>query len=238
MALPKIGYPNYSITVPSTGKSIKIRPFTVREEKVLLLAADEGNEEEIKSAVCDLIENCIITKGVKVQDLANFDLEYIYLQIRSISVGSTVEFIITCKDDNETTVPVTVNLANVEVQFPEGHESKIMLDDETGVIMKYPGIDTFIKIQFLQKTVDNDEALTVVSDSIDQIFQGEDVYDKSTTTKKEMKDFVESLTREQYEKIAKFFETMPKLSYEFEVKNPKTEVTSSYVIEGLQNFFG
>jgi len=113
-----------------------------------------------------------------------------------------------------------------------------MLDDETGVIMKYPGIDTFIKIQFLQKTVDDDEALTVVSDSIDQIFQGEDVYDKSTTTKKEMKEFVESLTREQYEKIAKFFETMPKLSYEFEVKNPKTEITSSYVIEGLQNFFG
>lgn len=237
MALPKIGYPNYSITVPSTGKSIKIRPFTVKEEKVLLLASDDGEEEAIKTAVSDLIENCIVSRGVKVTDLTNFDLEYIYLKIRSVSVGSNVEFIITCKDDGETQVPYTVDLGDVEVTFPDGHEKKIMLDDEIGVIMKYPGFDTFVDIQFLNKGSD-EEILDIISDSIDQIFRGEDVYDKSTTSNKELKDFIESLTKDQFKKIYKFFETVPRLSYEFEVKNPKTGVTSKYIIEGLTSFFG
>jgi len=237
MALPKIGYPTYPITVPSTGKSIKIRPFTVKEEKVLLLASDDGDEAAIKTAVSDLIENCIVSKGVKVTDLTNFDLEYIYLKIRSVSVGSQVEFVITCKDDNETQVPYTVDLGDVEVTFPEGHEKNIMIDDETGIVMKYPGFDTFVDIQFLNKGSD-EEVLDIISDSIDQLFQGEDVYDKSTTSKKELKDFIESLTKEQFKKIYKFFETVPRLSYEFEVKNPKTGVVSQYIIEGLSNFFG
>lgn len=237
MALPKIGYPNYTINVPSSGKSIKIRPFTVKEEKVLLLASDDGDEAAIKGAVSDLIENCIVSRGVKVTDLTNFDLEYIYLKIRSVSVGSQVEFVITCKDDNETQVPYTVDLGDVEVTFPEGHEKKIMLDEEVGVIMKYPGFDTFVDIQFLNKGSD-EEVLDIISDSIDQIFHGEDVYDKSTTSKKELKDFIESLTKEQFKKIYRFFETVPRLSYEFEVKNPKTGVTSQYIIEGLSSFFG
>ena len=237
MALPKIGYPTYPITVPSTGKSIKIRPFTVKEEKVLLLASDDGDEAAIKTAVSDLIENCIVSKGVKVTDLTNFDLEYIYLKIRSVSVGSQVEFVITCKDDNETQVPYTVDLGDVEVTFPEGHEKNIMIDDETGIVMKYPGFDTFVDIQFLNKGSD-EEVLDIISDSIDQLFQGEDVYDKSTTSKKELKDFIESLTKEQFKKIYKFFETVPRLSYEFEVKNPKTGVVSQYIIEGLSSFFG
>jgi len=237
MALPKIGYPNYTITIPSSGKTVKIRPFTVREEKVLLLASDEGEESGIKSAVSDLIENCIVTRGIKIAELSNFDLEYIYLKIRSVSVGSKVEFIITCKDDNETQVPFTVDLGDVEVKFPEGHEKKIMVDDETGIIMKYPGFDTFVDMQFLNKGTD-DEVLDIIADSIDQIFQKEDVYDKSTTSKKEFKDFIEGLTKEQFQNIYKFFETMPRLSYEFDVKNPKTGVTSSYVIEGLSSFFG
>ena len=237
MALPKIGYPTYSITVPSTGKSIKIRPFTVKEEKVLLIASEEGEEDGVKEALRTLLENCIITKGIKIADLAIFDLEYIYLKIRSISVGNTVEFIVTCRDDNETTESVTIDLGDVEVQFPEGHDKKIMLDDETGVIMKYPGFDTFINVSILRKIAD-DEAMDILSDSIDQIFQGDDVYDKSTTSKKEFKEFLDDLTREQFEKFAAFFETSPKLSHTFEVENPKTGVVSEYVIEGLANFFG
>ena len=237
MALPKIGYPTYSITVPSTGKSIKIRPFTVKEEKVLLLASDEGDVEGIKDAVTTLLENCIVTRGVKVADLASFDLEYIYLKIRSVSVGNTVEFVVTCRDDNETTANVVIDLGDVEVQFPDGHDKKIMLDDETGIIMKYPGFDTFINVSIL-RNINNDEAMDIIADSIDQIFQGEDVYDKSTTTKKEFKEFVDNLTREQFEKFTAFFETSPKLSHTFEVENPKTGVVSEYVIEGLANFFG
>ena len=237
MALPKIGYPTYSITVPSTGKSIKIRPFTVKEEKVLLLASDEGDDDAIKDAVCDLLDNCIMSRGVKSKDLASFDLEYIYLKIRSVSVGSTVEFVVTCKDDNETTANVTIDLGDVEVEFPEGHDKKIMLDDETGIIMKYPGFDTFINVSILRKFAD-DDAFDIVSDCVDQIFQGDEVYDKSTTTKDEIKQFIDSLTREQFEKLTKFFETIPKLEYTFKVKNPKTEVVSEYTIEGLANFFG
>lgn len=237
MALPKIGYPTYSITVPSTGKSIKIRPFTVKEEKVLLLATDENEDQAIKDAVCDLLENCIVTRGTKVKDLASFDLEYIYLKIRSVSVGNTVEFVVTCRDDNETTTNVVIDLGDVEVQFPEGHNKKIMLDDETGVIMKYPGFDTFINVSIL-RNISDDEAMDVIADSIDQIFQGDDVYDKSTTTKEELKEFVNDLTRDQFEKISNFFETSPKLSHTFEVENPKTGVVSEYVIEGLANFFG
>jgi len=237
MALPKIGYPTYSITVPSTGKSIKIRPFTVKEEKVLLIASEEGEEDGVKEALRTLLENCIITKGIKITDLAIFDLEYIYLKIRSVSVGNTVEFIVTCRDDNETTESVTIDLGDVEVQFPEGHDKKIMLDDETGVIMKYPGFDTFINVSILRKIAD-DEAMDILSDSIDQIFQGDDVYDKSTTSKKEFKEFLDDLTREQFDKLGKSFETSPKLSHKFEVKNSKTGVVSDYVIEGLANFFG
>jgi len=236
MALPKIGYPTYSITVPSTGKNIKIRPFTVKEEKVLLLASDEGEAEGIKDAITTLLENCIVTKGVKVKDLASFDLEYIYLKIRSVSVGNTVEFVVTCRDDNETTTNVVIDLGDVEVQFPEGHDKKIMLDDETGIIMKYPGFDTFVNVSIL-RNIGNDEAMDLIADSIDQIFQGEDVYDKSTTTKNEFKEFVDNLTRDQFEKFTAFFETSPKLSHKFEVENPKTGVVSEYVIEGLASFF-
>tara|TARA_B100000902_G_scaffold395685_1_gene454822 strand:- start:22 stop:693 length:672 start_codon:yes stop_codon:yes gene_type:complete len=223
--------------VPSTGKSIKIRPFTVKEEKVLLLASEDGNEEAIKDAIVDLLQNCIVTRGVKVEKLASFDLEYIYLKIRSVSVGSTVEFVVTCKDDGETTTTVTVDLENVEVEFPEGHDKKIMLDDKIGCIMKYPGLDTFVNVSLLKK-FDEDEVVDFIADSIDQIFTEDEVFDNSTTSKQEFKDFVENMTREQFEKFSEFFATSPKLTHTFEAENPKTGVVGEYTIEGLSNFFG
>jgi len=237
MALPKVGYPNYSITVPSTGKNIKIRPFTVKEEKVLLLASDEGDEQGIKDAVCDLLQNCIVSRGVKIKELASFDLEYIYLKVRSISVGNVVEFVITCRDDGETTTNVSLDLGDVEVQFPEGHEQKIMLDDQIGCVMKYPGFDTFVNVAILRK-FEEDDVVDFIADSIDQIFTEDEVFDKSTTTKEEFKEFVENMTREQFDKFSKFFETSPKLSHTFEAENPNTGVVSEYTIEGLSNFFG
>tara|TARA_B100000902_G_scaffold387545_1_gene431842 strand:- start:2337 stop:3050 length:714 start_codon:yes stop_codon:yes gene_type:complete len=237
MSLPKIGYPISSITVPSTGKNIKIRPFTVKEEKVLLLASEDGNESEIKDAVIDLLQNCITSRGVKVENLASFDLEYIYLKIRSASVGSTVEFVVTCKDDGETTTTVTVNLEDVEVEFPEGHDKKIMLDDKIGCVMKYPGIDTFVNVSLLKK-FEEDEVIDFIADSIDQIFNDDEVFDSSTTTKEEFKEFVENMTRDQFDKFSEFFATAPKLSHTFKAENPKTGVVSEYIIEGLSNFFG
>ena len=237
MSLPKIGYPISSIKVPSTGKTIKIRPFTVKEEKVLLLASEDGDEKAIKDAVCDLLQNCIVSRGVKVEKLASFDLEYIYLKIRSASVGSTVEFVVTCKDDGETTTTVTVNLEDVEVEFPEGHNKKIMLDDKVGCIMKYPGIDTFVNVSLL-KRFEEDQVVDFIADSIDQIFAEDEVFDHSTTTKEEFNTFIENMTREQFEKFSEFFETSPKLTHTFEAKNPNTGVVDEYTIEGLSNFFG
>ncbi len=237
MSLPKIGYPISSIKVPSTGKSIKIRPFTVKEEKVLLLESEDGDEKVIKEAVCDLLQNCIVTRGVKVDKLASFDLEYIYLKIRSVSVGSTVEFIVTCKDDGVTTTNVTVNLEDVEVDIPKSHDKKIMLDDKVGCIMKYPGIDTFVNVSLLKK-FDEDEVVDFIADSIDQIFTEDEVFDHSTTTKEEFNAFIENMTREQFEKFSEFFETSPKLTHTFKVENPKTGVVDEYTIEGLSNFFG
>lgn len=237
MSLPKIGYPISSIKVPSTGKSIKIRPFTVKEEKVLLLASEDGNEQVIKEAVCDLLQNCIVTRGVKVDKLASFDLEYIYLKIRSVSVGSTVEFIVTCKDDGVTTTNVTVNLEDVEVDIPKSHDKKIMLDDKVGCIMKYPGIDTFVNVSLLKK-FDEDEVVEFIADSIDQIFTEDEVFDHSTTSKEEFNTFIENMTREQFEKFSEFFETSPKLTHTFKAENPKTGVVDEYTIEGLSNFFG
>jgi len=223
--------------VPSTGKSIKIRPFTVKEEKVLLLASEDGNEEAIKDAIVDLLQNCIVTRGVKVEKLASFDLEYIYLKIRSVSVGSTVEFVVTCKDDGETTTTVTVDLGDVEVEFPEGHDKKIMLDDKVGCMMKYPGIDTFVNVSLLKK-FEEDDVVDFIADSIDQIFTEDEVFDNSTTSKQEFKDFVENMTREQFEKFSDFFATSPKLTHTFKAENPKTGVVGEYTIEGLSNFFG
>ncbi len=237
MSLPKIGYPISTIKVPSTGKSIKIRPFTVKEEKVLLLASEDGDEETIKQAIVDLLQNCIMTRGVKVEKLASFDLEYIYLKIRSVSVGNVVEFIVTCKDDGVTTANVEVNLEDVEVEFPKGHNKKIMLDDKVGVIMKYPGVDTFVNVSLL-KRFEEDKVVDFIADSIDQIFTEDEVFDSSTTSKQEFNEFVENMTREQFEKFSDFFETSPKLTHTFEAKNPNTGVVDEYTIEGLSNFFG
>lgn len=236
MALPKIGIPTYELELPSTGKTIKYRPFVVKEEKVLLLALESEDEKEIKNAVKDLIKNCVQSR-IKVDDLPSFDLEYIFLKIRSASVGEEITMMVTCQDDNTTQVEVNININEVNVFKPEGHTNKIMLDDTTGIVMKYPGMDRFIDSEFLNKNIRTEEVFDFIAQSIDQIFNTEDVWDSSTTSKKEMKDFVESLTAKQFESIQNFYETMPRLIHKFKVINPNTGVESEYTIEGLQNFF-
>jgi hypothetical protein len=236
MALPKIGIPTYELELPSTGKTIKYRPFVVKEEKVLLLALESEDEKEIKNAVKDLIKNCVQSR-IKVDDLPSFDLEYIFLKIRSASVSEEITMMVTCRDDNKTQVEVSINLNDVNVFKPEGHSNKIMLDDHTGIVMKYPGMDRFIDSEFLNKDIKTEEIFDFIADSIDQIYNEEEVWDSTTTSKKEMKEFVESLTAKQFESIQNFYETMPRLIHKFTVVNPNTGEESEYTIEGLQNFF-
>ena len=236
MALPKIGYPTYELELPSTGKNIKYRPFLVKEEKVLLMALESKDEKQVISAVKDLIKNCVISR-IKIDNLPSFDLEYIFLKIRGASIGETITLTVTCLDDNETTVEANININEVEVLKPEGHNTKIMFDDKTGLVMRYPSMKEFVDREFLQKEMKTEEVYGFIADSIDQIFDDEEVYDSSTTTKKEFRTFVDSLTTTQFGKIQKFYETAPKLSHTFKVINPKTNKESEYTIEGLQSFF-
>jgi len=237
MALPNLGIPTYEETIPSTGKTIKYRPFLVKEEKVLLLALESKDDDQIKAAVKNLLKNCIQSR-IKLDSLAIFDFEYLFLKIRGASIGEAIEMQVICKDDGTTKATAVIDINEIEVDTSEKGDNKIMLTEDAGVVMKYPGIDTFIDVNFLDLDINNDKIFEVMADSIDQIFDGDDIYDSSTTTKKEMIEFVQNLTRQQFEKIEKFFENIPKLKCNFSAVNPNTGVKSDYVVEGLSNFFG
>ena len=237
MALPKVALPTYELEVPSNGKKIKYRPFVVKEEKLLLLALESEDDKQIEEATKNLLKGCIQTR-IKLEDLAIFDLEYIFLQIRAVSVGEVVEMLLTCSDDGETQVKYNLDLTQVQVSKPEGHSNKIMLSDEMGVIMKYPAFEEFVKISIMGKNGNSDDIIDIVARCIDQIFDGEDVYDSSTTSKKEFVEFVEGLTNKQFEDVQKFFEDAPVLKHEISLTNPNTGVENSVVIQGLSNFFG
>ena len=235
MALPTVDLPTHELEIPSNKKKIKFRPFLVKEEKVLLLALESEDEKNIRNAVLNLLKGCISSR-IKIDNLATFDLEYIFLNIRAVSVGEIIQMNITCQDDEKTQVKYNLNITEAQVIFPEGHTNKIMLTDKLGVIMKYPSFDGFVQGQFTNNT--EFDVIKVIAESIDQIFEGEDVYDESTTSKKEFLQFVESLTNPQLEKIQAFFETAPRLEYSFKVTNPNTGVESDYTLRGLQSFFG
>ena len=236
MALPKIGYPTYELELPSTGKTVKYRPFLVKEEKVLLMALESKDEKQVIGAVKDLIKNCVISR-IKVEQLPSFDLEYIFLKVRAASIGEIVNLNVTCLDDNKTEVEAQINIHDVQVFKPEGHDQKVMLSESSGIIMKYPSMQQFVDREFLQKDMNTEEVYGFIADSIDQIFDGDEVYDSSTTTKKEFRSFVDGLTTKQFEAIQQFYLTCPKLSHTFTVVNPNTGKESEYTIEGLQSFF-
>ena len=236
MALPKVTAPTYELELPSSGKKVKYRPFLVKEEKILLIAMDSKDDKQITQAVIDTLSACIITRGVKPTSLPSFDLEYIFLKIRAASVGEVVTLNVTCLDDNKTQVSHDLNLSDVEVFKPEGHDPKVMITDKVGVIMKYPSIEHFINTGLADKG-DAIDGLDFIVSCVDQIFDGEEVTEAKECTKKELANFVESMTQEQFDKLSKFFETMPKLQHTFKVKNPKTKKESEYTISGLQSFF-
>lgn len=237
MALPQVALPTYELEVPSSGKTIKYRPFVVKEEKLLLLALQSEDDKQIEDATKTLLKNCIQSR-VKLEDLASFDLEYIFLQIRAVSVGEVVEMNLTCEDDGKTQVRYNLNLTEVKVEKPEGHSNKIMLSDTMGVIMKYPSFEEFVKVSIMGKSSTADDVIEIMAKCVDQIFDGEDVYDSSTTTKKEFVEFVEGLTNKQFEDVQNFFVSAPVLKHEVKITNPNTGVENTVVIQGLSNFFG
>jgi hypothetical protein len=238
MPLPKISTPTYELELPSTGQTINYRPFLVREEKLLVLAMESEDTKQITTAIKNVIKSCVQTKNVKVENLPTFDIEYLFLNIRGKSVGEEIELSIICPDDEETTVAVKLNLDDIQVQKNENHTNKIKLDDSLMMEMKYPSLDQFIKNNF-DLSADNtmDQSFDLIASCIDKIYNEEEVWAASDVTKKELIEFMDQMSPTQFKAIEKFFETMPKLSHTIKVTNPKTEVESEVVLEGLSSFF-
>ena len=237
MPLPKLATPTYELEVPSTGKKIKYRPFLVKEEKILLLAMETEDENQMANAVKVILGNCIQSPRFKIDSLSLFDIEYIFLNIRGKSVGESIELNITCPDDKETVVPVEVNIDDIKVQKSKGHSNIVKLTDTVSVVMKYPSMDLFIKQNLKSETSQVDDVFEIASLCIDQVVDGEEVYESSSFSKKEVLAFLEEMDTQQFLKVQQFFETMPKLSHKIKVTNPNTKVKSDVVIEGLQSFF-
>jgi hypothetical protein len=238
MPLPKIATPTYELELPSTKSTIKYRPFLVKEEKLLVLALESEDTKEITTAIKSVIKNCIQTRGIKVETLPTFDIEYLFLNIRGKSVGEEVEVNIIAPDDGETQISVTIALNDIKVVEQEDHNKQIKLDDSLMMEMKYPSLDQFIKNNFDFDQRNNiDQSFELISTCIDKIYNEDEVWSTSDVSKKEVIEFLEQMNSLQFKQIEKFFETMPKLSHTLEVVNPKTKVKSSVVLEGLSSFF-
>ena len=239
MPLPKISTPTYHLELPSTGKEIQYRPFLVREEKLLVLALESEDTKEITTAIKNVIRACIKTKEIKVEELPTFDIEYLFLNIRGKSVGEEIEVNLICPDDNETSAAVTVNLDDIQVVKNDDHTNQIKIDDEIMMEMRYPSLDEFIKNNFdIAGTSDMDQSFELIASCIDKIYTADEVWSIADCTKKEVREFIESMNSSQFKGIEEFFSTMPKLSHTVEVYNPNTKVKSEVVLEGLASFFG
>ena len=239
MPLPKIATPTYSLVLPSTEKEISFRPFLVKEEKLLVLALETEDTKQITTAIKAVIKNCIQTKGIKVETLPTFDIEYLFLNIRGKSVGESLDVNIVCPDDEKTNVPVTIDLDDIKVKKTEGHSNKVELDNTLMMELKYPSLDEFIKNNFDFKDENAmEQSFNLIASCIDKIYNEEEVWVAADCTKKEIKEFLESMNSSQFKKIEEFFTTMPKLSHTIKVTNPNTKVESEVVLEGLASFFG
>ena len=238
MPLPTIVTPTYELELPSTGKKIKYRPFLVKEEKLLVLALESEDTKQITNAIRTVLKNCIQTRGIKVESLPTFDIEYLFLNIRGKSVGEEIEVNLISPDDEETQVPVTINIDDIQIQKDESHTNKVKLDAQLVLEMKYPSLDEFIKNNFdFNDTVGMDQSFELIATCIDKIYNEEEVWSSADCTKKEMKDFLEQMNSMQFKEIETFFTTMPKLSHTVTFTNPKTNVENTVVLEGLSSFF-
>ena len=237
MPLPKINSPTYELVIPSSKKKIKFRPFLVKEEKILVIAMESQDIKDIARAVKQVLNNCILTRGIKIDKLSTFDIEYLFLNVRGKSVGETVDIKVTCPDDGETQVPVTVALDDIKVVNDPNHSKDIKLDDTLTLRMKYPSLDQFIKENFSLKDVGFDQSFDMIADCVDTIYSEEETWTTADYNQKEMKDFLEQLGSKKFKEIEKFFTTMPKLTHTIKVTNPKTKNECEIPLEGLAAFF-
>ena len=238
MTLPKINVPEYSLVVPSTNEEIKFRPFLVKEEKLLLLSQESGDEKDLYIAIKNLVNNCCFGK-IDVDKLPLFDIEYVFLQIRAKSVNEIADVKVICPDDGETEVDIKVDLTKVQVHIDDKHNSKIPLTDDIGIVMSYPNLASVLLTANKEDEVlsDANKMFQMIQDCMLQIWQGEETFDATDYTDKDKKDFLESLNHKQFEKVSQFFETMPTVKHEVEITNPKTQVVSKVELEGMNSFF-
>ena len=241
MPLPKISTPTHELVLPSTGKKIKYRPFLVREEKILILALESEDPKQISTAIKATLKACIQTRGIKVEELPTFDIEYIFLNIRGKSVGESVDVIVTCPDDGETTVETQIYIDEIQVQKNEKHNRDIKLDDNLILRMKYPSLSEFVQNNFDVSNTDNisfDASLDIIASCIDVVYNADESWAAADCTKKELNEWLETLNSNQFKQVETFFETMPKLSHTIKVTNPKTKIESDVTLEGITSFFG
>ena len=239
MPLPKINTPTYELELPSTGKKIKYRPFLVKEEKILLMALESEDMKQISNGIVQIFNDCILTRGVKVESLATFDIEYLFLNVRAKSVGETVEVNVTCPDDGETTVEMEIEIDSIKIQKNKDHKNIIKLDDKYSMKLRYPSFDQFIDNNFEvnEDVSDVNKSLDMITSCIEMVYDEEESWSASDCSKKELVEFVDQLNSKQFKQIETFFTTMPKLSHTIVVENPNTGVESEVVLEGLASFF-
>ena len=238
MPLPKISTPSYDLVLPSTKKTIQYRPFLVREEKLLVLALESEDTKQISTAIKTVLKNCIETKGIKVETLPTFDIEYLFLNIRGKSVGEEVEVNIIAPDDGETEITITIPLDEIQVTENPEHNKRIKLSDDLMMEMKYPSLDQFITSNFdFRDGADMEQSFELIGSCIDKIYTEDEVWSTADVTKQEVTEFLEQMNSLQFKQIEKFFETMPKLSHKIQIKNPKTGIESEVALEGLASFF-
>ena len=235
MALPKISVPKYKLKLPSDGRTVNFRPFLVKEEKILLLATESGDQTTIVDAIKNIIRDC--TDITDVEKLATFDIEFVFLQIRTKSVGESVDVNITCPDDNETNVTVSIPLDEIKVKKTRGHKKDLKISDEVAITMGYPTIETFVAMNFGDEGAQVDQVFDMAASCVESISDVNQVYDCSSVPKKELIEFFDQMNSKQFMMIQDFFEKMPKLTHTVKVTNPNTGVESDVVLEGLASFF-
>jgi hypothetical protein len=237
MALPRVDVPTYELTLPSEDKKIKYRPFLVKEEKILFIALETGDNKQMVNALKEVINACTFDI-LKIEQLPIFDVEYIFLNIRAKSVSEIARFKTICPDDGKTYAEAEVDLTKVEVQVDDDHTNKIIVDEKRnlGLVLRYPTLNNYDVGKGIE-TLEIDKVFTILIDCIDHIFEGEKIYPAKDSTKTELKEFIDSLPPESFNKIKKFFETMPRLKHDVEVINPKTNVTNKVTLSGIADFF-
>ena len=236
MPLPSISTPTFELELPSTGQTVEYRPFLVKEEKVLLYALESESQKQITNAVKTVIKSCIVSKGIKIDKLPTFDIEYLFLNIRGKSVGEDIEVNLICPDDGETTVAVNINVEDIQVEREKDHDPQIRLNDEIMIEMRYPSLSQFVKENF-DTEPEADKSFDLIATCIDKVYTEDEVWETANCTKKEVMDFIEGMNSTQFQKIEQFFTSMPKLAHKVKITNPNTKVESEVVLEGLASFF-